>query len=194
MQSAMILLVQERMGSSCKSTDFPKNVRIRLAVFPDCLRPNMCTCKSMALTPVTEAAFLQNTLKSGKLASGLNLVELMTLTFKVTFPVHPKGNSMIPNYINQIKYASSKVCREGMIDKLFMDEMETWTFRGRCQTLKFSIRKVTREGEKSCENKKKIEENMSVQDKIGKIKRRKLLDRKGKKYQQRYSNDYSSWK
>lgn len=51
------------MGSSCKSTGFPKNIRVRLAAFPKCLRP---TWKSMALTPVTEGAFLQNTLKSGK--------------------------------------------------------------------------------------------------------------------------------
>lgn len=72
----------------------------------------------------------------------------MTLTFKVTFPVHPKGYRMITKYISQIKDASSKVCREGIADKLFTDEMGTWAFGGCCQTLKFSGRKVNREGKK----------------------------------------------
>lgn len=50
------------MGSSCKSTGFPKSMS-QVSSFFKLSKTHM---ESMALTPVTEAAFLQNTLKSGK--------------------------------------------------------------------------------------------------------------------------------
>lgn len=67
-----------------------------------------------------------------------------------------------------MKYASSKVCREGITNKLSMDEMGIWTFGGCCQTLKFSIRKVNREGKKSGENKKRLRKMSLYNTKWGK--------------------------
>lgn len=120
----MVLLVQEHMGSSYKATSFPQNLRIRLAAFPNHLRPNISTCKSVILTPVTEAASLQSSLKSGK---WLELDSTDDPDLQSHFPSTSKGYSMITKYINEIKYASNKACREGVTDKLFMDEMGTWS-------------------------------------------------------------------
>lgn len=78
----------------------------------------------MVLTPITEAGFLQSTLKSSE---WLDLDSTNDLDLKVPFPVPPKGYRMMTKYINYIKYASSKVCTEGMVDEHFMDEMGTWS-------------------------------------------------------------------
>lgn len=112
------------MGSSWKSIDCLKNLSTSVTAFPNLLRPNLSACKGIVLTPITEAVFLQSTLKSSK---WLDLDSTVDLDLESPFSSTSKGYRMMTKYINYIKYASSKGCTEGMVDEHFMGEMGTWS-------------------------------------------------------------------
>lgn len=76
------------MGYSCKSIGCLKNLSSSAEAFPNLLRPNLITCKGIVLTPVTEAAFLQSALKSGK---WFDLDSTDDLDLESHFPSTSKG-------------------------------------------------------------------------------------------------------